>query len=240
MKKGSELNSSASQELDQGSKESLMAGVRDCIGSVIGFLEEFHEDQRGSVEINRHRIMGILGILTVVCMFGGGVCKPENPYAAADALIQVKGLNSGHIAKLNEMGITLPKSAINNIFVDELFPEGVKGYPHFKRTVMDALQPKEIACADTGAFECGRTRAENTAAILSYCALGRHQILLSYHGHYIKGWEDADWNRRLILIHRFMASPRMQNTVFVGILGELKDKYDGDPKQMASAYYSGS
>ena len=156
--------------------------------------------------------------------------------------------NGANTRRLANLGVTLPKwvkaKEVDSWLVcqDGL---GCEDEDMFRETAGALLQPEEV-CEG-----CNRDR--NIAAIISVSAIGMYQILLWHHGKYLndgvttvwnepneKELSDEEWLENLEVIHEYLNDKSMQDKVVLGLIGNLREKYDGKPKQIASAYYSGS
>jgi len=178
------------------------------------------------------------------------------------SMVQIKAaLNGRNQRRLKKMGVNLPpgiksvgpteiligtngkdpyETLENNPDAYRRFMATISDYGNFKNAAMDVLQPIDVACSDVQG-NCEETRVKNTSFFLSLCAIGYYQILPFHHGKHIDGWEDAEWGEgRMKLIWEFVKSKELQDQVNLEILRKLMNSHDGDPKQMASAYYSGS
>ncbi|MBU0727373.1 hypothetical protein KKA95_01685 [Patescibacteria group bacterium] len=158
------------------------------------------------------------------------------------ALIQLKAAQNGANTQwLASKGVSIPQHIKDKKNAYQIFPEGVDDdYDEFVTIVIDVLQPKDhVYSAAMSESACRDKRVEGAAMILGASAIGKYQVLLRHHGKYIKGWDSADWEERMKIMYKYIRTPAIQDYVSVCLLRKLRDEHDGDPKQMASAYYSG-
>lgn len=161
---------------------------------------------------------------------------PRDP--KREALIQPAGANkSANQGTLKAEGVRYFRDDLGNFKPARVFPEGIRGFDQFKE-VMDTFQPAEKVCAGTmSESDCEDLRMANTAKTLSFAALGWYQILLRWHGHYIPGWQEADWKGRFELMYKFMSDPELQRNVSKQILMRKLGNTKGDVARSGSQYY---
>ena len=210
-----------------------------------------NENINASKEISlgaAHTFIALFCLFMLICLIGrciGGSVDMEGASMRQMTAINLDAARNGaNTKRLANMGIKLPKWVKSREVDSWLVCQdglGCEDEDTFRKTAMALLQPEEVCDG------CNRER--NTAAILSVSAIGMYQILLWHHGKYLGGWHDPseggelsnkDWEDNLDLIYDYLNDKRLQDKVVVGIIGKLREEHKGDPKQMASAYYSGS
>jgi hypothetical protein len=142
--------------------------------------------------------------------------------------IQLKAsMNKSNTKALNEQGITIPEAA-QKLSCTSLFREGIGSYENFKEKLTKILQPD---------VKNPGQQINNTAEILSRCALGKYQILPIFH--FVKlGWTYKG-ETGLRNMYEFLRSPAKQDQLNRGIIVGLAKKYKGNARAMAAAYYAG-
>lgn len=155
-----------------------------------------------------------------------------------EALIQpAPAAKSRNEARLEAEGVKYFRNDLGNFKPAKVFPEGIHGFDHFKE-IMDTFQPADKVCtAGMSDSDCEDLRMANTAKTLSFAALGWYQILLRWHGHYIPGWEGANWKERFELMYKFMSDPELQRQVSKQILMKKLGNTKGDVARSGSQYY---
>jgi hypothetical protein len=142
--------------------------------------------------------------------------------------IQIKAaMNSKNTKALNEKGITIPE-AVQKLTSTSMFREGIGSYEDFINKLAATLQPD---------VKDPKKLTNNLAEILGRCALGKYQILPKFHFGKL-GWS-YEGEIGLRNMYEFLRSPGKQDQLNREIIIRLGERFKGNVRAMAAAYYSG-
>jgi len=142
--------------------------------------------------------------------------------------INIRGINPKTRKKLKNEGIQLD-DGIFEIGSYDVLRQAPDSYENFKEMMCNTFQPSLI--------DTPQNQVENTARALSYCAIGRYQILPVYHFDKM-GWS-TEGEEGLRNIYEFICSQEKQDTLNLKILEVMARRFDGDIHAIAVHYYSG-